>query len=512
MKFLFSALIALMLLADCTHIDNNDKLPDTDPTEATWSTTPEPITDVQAFPGAEGGGMFTTGGRGGKTLFVTTLEDSNTKDIEGSLRWAVNQPYPRTIIFKVSGIIKLERTLYIKNGNLTIAGQSAPGEGICIRDMGVFIDCDNVIIRYMRFRMGDERKQEDDALGGRFHKNILIDHCSMSWGTDECCSFYANENFTMQWSIIAESLAKSIHYKGSHGFGGIWGGANASFHHNLLVHHDGRTPRFDSSVDYPETIVPGNVDFRNNVIYNWGSYNTHGGEGGKINMVCNYYKQGPAMFDTSNRSRNYFMTTHGTYTVKDIKHYPGHAHLYMENNYYTPDLFAMNVDNWNGVIISNDGGPTEGMHLTSQLPIRPHGITSHVTTHSAAIAYDRVLDYAGVNLHRDKDDRRVIQDTRNGAATILIGAKGSTNGLIDTQSDAGGWDTYKSLPYPTDTDGDGIPDEWEMANGLNKDKPGDSYAKTLDPNKKLTNLEVYLNSLVEATVNGQNMGGRKINL
>jgi hypothetical protein len=505
-------------MSGCGGRDNNLNLlestststPESNPVEATWSTIPEPISDVVAFPGAEGGGMYTTGGRGGKTLFVTSLEDTNT---EGTLRWAVSQNYPRIIVFKVSGIIQLENVLNIKNGNLTIAGQSAPGDGICIRDYGVYINCDNVIIRYLRIRLGDEKNQADDAFCGRYCKNILLDHCSVSWGVDECASFYANENFTMQWCIISESLNVSVHGKGPHGFGGIWGGINASFHHNLLAHHDNRNPRFDSPVVYAEGMTQGNVDYRNNVVYNWGTNNTYGGEGGKFNMVANYYKPGPA----SHWTIKWFINTIGAYTgivnnVPDVMIYSSHARLYMEGNYFTLDSIGMNNNNWKGVKSSNDGGSKDGMRLTSPLSITANGKACYVTTHTADDAYAKVLNFAGASLHRDKDDLRVVNDTRSGCATVIVGSKGSENGLIDSQNDVGGWDVYNSTAYPSDTDGDGIPDIWEMDNGLDKNRPGDSYARTLDPLKKLTNLDVYLNSLVEDIEREQNAGGRKINL
>ena len=256
---------------------------------------------VPAFPGAEGFGRYTTGGRGGTVYHVTTLSDDNTANpAAGTFRHACRQKDVRTIVFDVSGTIYLKAELKLQNGNVTIAGQTAPGDGICIAGYPFVIAADNVIIRFVRFRPGNENVafHEGDGLGGMDRENIIVDHCSVSWSIDECLSVYGSKNTTVQWCIGAQSLVSSGHAKGTHGYGGNWGGSGASYHHNLLAHHDSRVPRLGPRTG---TQTDERVDLRNNVFYNWAGNGCYGGEGMNVNIVNNYYKPGPA---TQTRGEN----------------------------------------------------------------------------------------------------------------------------------------------------------------------------------------------------------------
>ncbi|MEI7423281.1 MAG: pectate lyase [Prolixibacteraceae bacterium] len=446
-----------------------------------------------AFPSAEGFGKYATGGRGGKVIYVTNLNDDSNA---GSLRYAVNQAYPRNILFKVSGTIQLKSNLNITKGDVTIAGQTAPGEGICLRDYSVTVDAANVIIRYMRFRMGDEAKQQNDCFWGRDHGKIIIDHCSMSWSTDECSSFYDNSNFTMQWCLLAESLRISVHDKGSHGYGGIWGGQNASFHHNLLADHDSRNPRFCGSryTNKPDLEY---VDFQNNVIYNWGGNSSYAGEGGKYNMVNNYYKAGPA---TSSSSKSRIMQP---YPDDGTNSQPVGVYgtFYVSGNFMTSSAAVTN-DNWQGISLASVFTTLAPGVTISNLRSDKIFPASDITSHLAQTAYLKVLDYAGASLVRDTVDRRVIHDVRTGTATFPNGGNGSTNGLIDTQSAVGGWPVLNSAAAPVDTDNDGMPDSWEIQKSLDPKNASDGQLFTID--SKFTNVEVYINNLVAAITDNQN--------
>lgn len=458
-----------------------------------------------AFPGAEGGGMYTTGGRGGKVIHVTTLADSGA----GSLRAALNESGPRTIVFDVAGLIELKSQLNISSGNVTIAGQTAPGDGICIKGFATQIKASNLIIRFVRFRLGDENNQESDAIWGRYFQDIILDHCSMSWSVDECSSFYANRNFTMQWCILTESLCNSVHGKGSHGYGGIWGGKNASFHHNMLANHKSRNPRFDHPEVYSSYVGThrGHVDYRNNTVYNWGDNSTYGGEGAWFNMVNNYYKPGPASKD-----RKYFLDANGIYTSSNTDY--GYPLLYIRGNVHEKHS-DITSDNSTGVYWHDHktNTPPDASKLLSKVqPLYgPESEAVYTTTHPARVAFERILAYGGASLSRDAVDERACTDARTGKATFTSGGNGSKNGIIDTQTAVGGWPVYEAtkaeLDKVKDTDGDGMPDWFEEQFGLKKSDASDGNARTLDSYGRYTNLEMYLHYLVKDIVEGQNQGG-----
>ena len=482
-------------------------LPDDEQTE----TTKELI----AFPGAEGFGRNTTGGRGGKVYHVTTLEDGLQ---EGTLRYALSQEGARTVVFDVAGTIFLDKRLDITNGDLTIAGQSAPGQGIYIARYPVTINADNVIVRYLRFRVGNEGGGEPDGLGSTDCRNLIIDHCSISWSVDECCSIYGGENLTVQWCLVSESLRTAGHAKGKHGYGAIWGGAKASFHHNLLAHHESRVPRLGPR---PFTQEREHMDMRNNVFYNWAGNGCYGGEGMYINIVNNYYKPGPATPKNSPvryriaaigvRTKKYCTNADGTPNAwKPMEHVWGK--LYVDGNVIEGNE-EVTQDNWTkgiyGQINNASCDNTFTKKVKKEMRLSEPLDAGIITTHSAKQAYELLLDQAGCSRQRDAIDIRVIEETRNGTATyigsVTKGAE-SVPGLIDLPADVK--PEGATSPWPAlsdggitadelrDADGDGIPDVWETAHGLNPEEVSDGIATTLSK-EGYTNLEVYLNGLVK---------------
>lgn len=475
---------------------------------------------ARAFPGAEGGGMYTTGGRGGKVIHVTNLNDSGA----GSLRAAIAEKCARTIVFDVAGTIELKSDLKISYGDLTIAGQTAPGDGICIKNYSTNIQAGNVIIRYLRFRLGDEapwtsdqiaagKADGQDAVWGRYQDNVILDHCSMSWSVDETASFYANENFTMQWCLIAESMKNcKLHTKGSHGYGGLWGGKNASFHHNILAHHDSRNARIDHPHIYEDHKNParrGNVDFRNNVIYNWGSNSTYGGEGGWFNVVGNYYKPGP-----SSRDRKYFLDLYAVYSScstcgKNIEE--GYADVYINGNVHSK-YSDISSDNASGIYWHNGSGHGNYQKtLSAPLDIKGRdGKTSFVSTHSAADAMEAAVKYAGASLRKDAVDERISKDVKNGTGSVIddIAAIKTAYGSAWPELKA----SSEELARIKDSDSDGIPDWFEDQFKLNKNSASDASSVTLDKKGRYTNLEMYLHYLVREITAAQTAGGEYVKL
>lgn len=416
-----------------------------------------------AFPGAEGYGKFTSGGRGGKIMKVTNLNDSG----EGSVRKAIQAKGPRIIVFEISGTISLDSPLDINNGDLTIAGQSAPGDGICIKNYPFSIKANNVIVRYLRFRMGDEKSVQGDALGGtKGVRNVIVDHCSISWGTDECASFYGNSDFTLQWCIVSESLNSSVHEKGQHGYGGIWGGKGATFHHNLIASHHSRMPRFSgssSTLNSEDELV----DFRNNVIFNWEINNIYGGEKGKYNVVNNYYKPGPA----TPRSR----------LERLLNPSVPYGKFYVAGNMIESNI-RISKDNWLGGVQCDSPDAARALTPFKTIELKDVG---------AQEAYMAVLQYSGSSLRRDAVDSRLIEGMRSGRSKV-----GKRNvGIIDSQAEVGGWPELRSSEAQKDSDGDGMPDKWEMENGLDARNAQDG--NELKVCGDFSNIEVYLNSLVK---------------
>ena len=462
---------------------------------------PDNVQRPIAFPGAEGFGRHTTGGRGGKVYHVTTLEDNN---LPGTLRWANAQQGPKTIVFDVSGTIFLKSPLRF-TPHTTVAGQTAPGDGICLADYPVMISSNN-IIRYLRFRLGNREvaNHEGDGLGGSRCHNIIIDHCSISWSIDECLSVYGNRDFTVQWCIVSQSLNNAGHQKGAHGYGGNWGGSGASYHHNLIAHHTSRTPRLGPS---PFTQTDERMDLRNNVIYNWTANGCYGGEGMTVNIVNNYYKPGPGT-PTDLRGMRIAAPNIRTsqYTHHDsprpnvwdrMWHVWGKYYVSGNVNSRYPEVTK---DNWTYGIYNqispdaNDGTYTpatkDTIRLAKPMPFEP------VTTQTAEDAYQLVLAHAGASLHRDALDNVIVRDVREGKATYT--GEGCDPGIINIQDDVklgnSPWPELKSLPAPKDTDGDGMPDDWERQHGLNPNDANDGNAVGADG---YTNLEYYLNEITK---------------
>lgn len=510
------------------------------------------LAQAPAFPGAEGHGRYVTGGRGGKVIHVTNLNDKGT----GSFRAAVTGNNKKIIVFDVAGVIPLASDLTI-GSNTTILGQTAPSPGITLRYYTVRPE-DNCIIRFIRLRRGQEKDVNDgaDATWQRNKTGIIFDHCSFSWSIDEVASFYDNNNFTMQWCTVAESLTNPGHSKGAHGYGGIWGGKLASFHHNFVGHLMNRGPRFNgarygwtgytSNKDYDtykweNPVQAENVDFRNCVMYNAQGTCYGGPGGGQINIVNNYYKAGPShslkskalngikVSVSSGKERGsqdritqvtvsssgnsdkkhpeyyemtsrYFISGNTTETTKGTvtKNQDWKGVVYDKGTYtYNGERYSADKKNFYGDAVAHqtiDGVSCVKIKMDNPAP------TGEVTTHSAAEAFSKVLAYGGASLYRDEIDARYMEEAKTGTAQYN-GSITQSPGIIDKVSDVNGYteSTFgtASRPADFDTDKDGIPDAWELANGLNPNDDSDALTYSLDGKGYYTNLEVYANSLVE---------------
>ena len=428
-----------------------------------------------AFPNAEGHGKFTVGGRGGALFEVTNLNDSGP----GSLREAVEAEGPRTIVFRVSGTIDLQNRLEIKHPYITIAGQTAPGDGITLKRNPLIIRAGEVIIRHMRFRLGGESGGDYDAITAMYQRNIIVDHISASWSVDETLSVYQNQNVTVQWSIISESLFNSNHVKGNHGYGGMWGSNYSSYHHNLIAHHSNRNPRIVSGAGY--------TDVRNNVIYNWGFESTYGGEMQQPN------RSGPVDFSTINHVGNYYKpgpaTQPGPVSYRIVSPWSrngaaDYGKWYVAGNFVAGNP-AVSADNWNGGVQNKGRSEFDaGLRLAAPWP------AMLIREQSAEEAYELVLAHAGATRpRRDTVDERILREVRTGTATFegatykakhKVADASKKIGIIDQPADVGGWPELKTTPAPQDSDHDGMPDDWERANGLNPHDAEDRNKRAID--------------------------------
>ena len=390
------------------------------------------------------------------------------------------------VVFRVSGNIELESPIKIENPYITIAGQTAPGDGITLKNYPLSIDADHVIVRYIRVRPGDVSGNDYDAVSSRYKKHIILDHVSASWSIDETMSVYHGDSITVQWSVISESLFGSNHAKGSHGFGGIWGSNHSTYHHNLLTHHSSRNPRMASGSGF--------TDYRNNVIYNWGYNSLYGGEKQQVgndklnfsefNIVANYYKPGPA---TEPGEVSYRIASPSFRNEND------YGKWYLADNVVVGNA-KVSADNW-------DGGVQTEIDL-EKIKLDKPWPSMTVNQQTAAEAYVTVLNNAGAMLpKRDAVDSRIIEEVRGGYATYegesykkkhKVADPNKVSGIIDTQNDVGGWPKLKSKRAPKDNDHDGMPDNWEDENNLDKEDPADR--NTVAPDG-YTMLEKYLNSI-----------------
>lgn len=440
---------------------------------------------VPAFPGAEGYGRYTSGGRGGQVVEVTNLADKGPGSLRDALEAYPGEPI--TVVFRVSGIIELSSPLIIGRSDVTIAGQTAPGDGICLKGHSFGINgakkggnAGNIIIRYIRSRPGHTLPGGVYGFNMENCHNVIIDHCSFSWANEECAALYDTKNTTVQWSIISEGLYQAGHAKGARAYAGVWGGQYASYHHNLIAHQNSRTVRFNGSRAHDTVAL---VDFRNNVVYNWGSANaSYGGDvkikGGtsQVNMVDNYYIPGLA----TNTPLKFIQALHAE------KDGAGTGEWYLFGN-VMEGATNLTKNNQLGVDLSRLPEDIRASALSSTA----FPVAAGLSSQTAREAYRAVLAGAGAVLpKRDAVDTRVVRETARRTASGK-GAYGKP-GIIDNPEAVGGWPEYRSAPAPADSDHDGMPDEWEKKKGLDPKDPADRNKLGKDG---YTLLEEYLNIL-----------------
>lgn len=477
-----------------------------------------------AFPTAEGYGKYATGGRGGKVVFVENLDDyiayNNIEaPIPGSFRWALTQypGEPLTIIFRVSGTIKLKpyivsgknnNDIRSSRGKLTIAGQTAPGDGICIRNSKINLGgSTDLIVRNMRFRIGENATDSTFIPGGSVgcenSTRVIFDHCVFGWSGEENLTMYDNWFTTVQWSMFHEALYDDGHGKGSRSYGGQLGGVCATIHHNLFAHNQSRSPRLNGARTDNEIRVF--IEYINNVNYNWGS--TEAAYGGDVNpgtvrshtanFIGNYYKPGPATSSTRRFFTNYIVN--GANLPK----------WYLTGNVMS-DNAAMTTDNWSGFSTKWSGTagttlPTKDQLSSDTLLFPPQTIVSggkwigyqnyKINMETANSAYQSVLSKTGT-INRDSVERRVLKEVQNG--TAAFSASLGKPGIIDKSYNVEGYLAYRNSEPPVDNDRDGMADDWETAHGLN---PAYADDRNWTTTEGYTALEVYLNSLMGENIN-----------
>ena len=492
-----------------------------------------------AFPTADGYGKYTTGGRGGKVYYVTRNDDCTDDElVPGTLRWALRtgDDSPRTILFNTTGTIYLTSKLKMNHPNVSILGQSAPGGGICLAGYPLNINKDNVVVRYVRFRAGDEPNESLTGLDMENCKNVILDHCSMTWSMEECLTAYDSDYTTVQWCIIGEGLYNSKNSKGARAYATQWGGEHSTMHHSLITNSHSRSPRFNgvrSQEDPQAHDLHVESEFANNVVFNWSAYNAqYGGENAsteadaynRVYMINNYYRPGPAT-KVNTSSKRYFMSGSGNnnsqlgeWYLDGNKFETSSKFAPATNIWSDTELAKVNNDNYYGFVSNNASrgvnfwslSPSQSIYDNNLLKTKP--ALSGLSYESADDAFQKVTSQAGASLPRyDEVDQRLLDEAAGRRDPQYAGATlPNEPGIIDSPSDITlsehdpQFSNYPYLgllsgeKYIVDSDCDGLPDKYETDNGLNPNDPADAAQVTASG---YTCLEVYLNGIVDGSIN-----------